>query len=133
MNNKNYFIVYDWMFNLDIKGYELLIFALIYSYGEYYGSQQAIADRLHTTRKYVNLYIKKLLHKGYIIQQDYKYHSGYSHFTVNNAIVNKCQNNYEKKHKNEKGTITDIPQYRDLHSNEEINQQEIDEFFKNLS
>lgn len=133
MNNEKYFIVYDWMFDLDIKGYELLIFALIYSYGTYYGSQQTIADRLHLSRTSANININNLINKGYIVQQNYKYHSGYGCFIINNSIVNKYQSERKKKYKNKKESITNTPQYQDLHSNEEINQEEIDEFFKSLN
>ena len=66
----------DFMFGMNLKGYELLVYALVYSFsanGErqgYWGSCEKMAERLHTTRQRVNLVLSTLVEKGLVIRTD---------------------------------------------------------------
>lgn len=66
----------DFMFDLNLKGFELLAYALIYSYSAngnkqgYYGSCETMAKRLHTTRQRINIVLNSLAEKKLVIKHE---------------------------------------------------------------
>lgn len=72
VNEKNYITIQGWMINeLDLKGNELLIYAIIYGFSqnngnEFNGSLQYLADWTCTTKKSAFNNVKSLLEKGLI-------------------------------------------------------------------
>lgn len=72
MENENYITVQGWMINeLNLKGNELLLYAIIYGFsqsgqGEYFGSQRYISKALKISLPTSNKIINKLLKRGLI-------------------------------------------------------------------
>ena len=73
IENQKFFIVYDFMIkDLKLSGYELLLYALIYSYTNntnekcFWGSQEYVARCLGTHRQRINVCLKKLVEKGLV-------------------------------------------------------------------
>lgn len=84
-----FILIYDWMHqNLKLKGSELLVFALIYSfcckeiadnhYKNCTASQEYIGNRIGLARQNVSKTLRKLEDKGLIRIQKYKYGKYYS-------------------------------------------------------
>lgn len=85
MNSENtdrIIVVYDWFISdLELKGNELLVFSLIYSFskdeqGCFYGSLQYIADRIGTDKSLVCKIMSKLVEKNYITKETRKLENG---------------------------------------------------------
>jgi len=78
INNENYIQISGWMINkLNLKGNELFIYAIIYSFSqdgksEFRGSLQYLADWTNSTPQGVLKAIKSLLQKGLIIKKEIK-------------------------------------------------------------
>ena len=76
MKNDNYILVHGWMINeLNLKGTELLIYALIYSFSRdgktrFQGTYQWIAETVGVTRRQVIDTIKRLIEKGYVTKHE---------------------------------------------------------------
>ena len=76
MENENYINIQGWMINdLNLKGNELLLYAIIYGFsqngeGEYYGSQRYISKALKISLPTANKLINSLLKKGLIIKKE---------------------------------------------------------------
>ena len=106
-----YYKIYDWMINdLKLKGNELLIFALIYSFAEnnqaFYGSYKTIKDRTSIkTDATINNSLKKLVDGGFLekrklqngveynIYKKYRtYYKKYSQSSIKNIDNNKNNN-----------------------------------------
>ena len=74
MKNENYFVVHGWMRNnLNLKGKELLIYAIIYGFSQvkgnkYTGSLRYLADCIGMSRDTVIRTLKKLEEKKLIIK-----------------------------------------------------------------
>lgn len=72
MKNENYINVQGWMINdMELKGNELLIYAIIYGFtqdgeSEYHGSMRYIAEALKITKGSVHSCMEKLLKKSLI-------------------------------------------------------------------
>lgn len=72
VKDENFIVVQGWMVNgLDLKGNELLVYAIIYGFtqdGEsmFTGSLQYLADWTNSTKQGVSKNLKSLLDKGYI-------------------------------------------------------------------
>jgi DNA-binding MarR family transcriptional regulator len=83
MKNENYINIQGWMINeLNLKGNELILFAIIYGFSqdnesEYFGSQRYISKALKISLPTVNELINKLLDKKFIIK------TSESHYKVN--------------------------------------------------
>ena len=87
--NKGSFMILGWMLKkLNLKKYELLIYALIYSFSRkrntaFYGSITYISDRLHISRSSVIRTLGSLVKKGYLIKHSYTKngvkHASYRH------------------------------------------------------
>lgn len=88
MKNENYFVVHGWMRNkLNLKGKELLIYAIIYGFSQargtkYTGTLRYLADCIGMSRDTVIRTLKKLEEKKLIIKEQKE---------INNIIYN----NYE--------------------------------------
>jgi DNA-binding Lrp family transcriptional regulator len=88
MKNENYFVVNGWMRNkLNLKGKELLIYAIIYGFSQvrgtkYNGSLRYLADCIGMSRDTVIRTLKKLEEKKLIIK-------------TQTEINNVTYNNYE--------------------------------------
>ena len=82
MNNNNFVTIQGWMINeLDLKGNDLLIYAIIYGFsqteGQYFtGSLSYLADWTNSTKQGVQKNLKNLIDKGLIVKQ-----------TINNQVV----------------------------------------------
>lgn len=76
INNENYLLIQGWMINeLNLKGNELLIYAIIYGFSQeenqtYNGSLQYLADWTNSTKQGVILNLKSLINKGYIVKKE---------------------------------------------------------------
>ena len=92
-DNEIYFKIYKWMPNLlGLKGAELEIYAIIYSFSSsgkpFTGSINWICDFIGTNYKTVIKYLKSLTEKGYIIKKDENANNGTTNaYTVNPEFV----------------------------------------------
>ena len=87
--NKGSFLILGWMLKkLNLKKYELLIYALVYSFSRkgntaFYGSITYVSDRLHISRSSVIRTLCSLVKKGYLIKHTYTKngvkHTSYRH------------------------------------------------------
>ena len=72
VKNENYISIQGWMVNeLNLKGNELLVYAIIYGFSQaenqlYNGSLQYLADWTNSTKQGVIKNLKSLVNKGYI-------------------------------------------------------------------
>ncbi len=75
MKNENFIVIQGWMCNeLELKGNELLVYAIIYGFSQdgescFSGSRNYIADTLNISLPTVDKALQGLLDKGYIIKQ----------------------------------------------------------------
>ena len=75
------FLIEDWMMNerLGLKGNDLLIYALIYSFtrkgGTMFESETSLSGKFGLSRKQVGKILRKLTDDGFVIRSDSK-HSG---------------------------------------------------------
>ena len=78
VKNENYIVITGWMVNeLQLKGNDLLIYALIYGFSQDYeqrfnGSLQYIADWTNSTKAGVSKSLKRLVEKGVIAKEERK-------------------------------------------------------------
>ena len=76
MNNDNYLVIQGWMRNeLNIKGNELMVYALIYGFSqdnesEFNGSANYIADWIGSSRQTVHNVLKSLCDKGLLHKRE---------------------------------------------------------------
>jgi uncharacterized phage protein (TIGR02220 family) len=76
INNENYILIQGWMVNeLNLKGNELLIYAIIYGFSQtenqlYSGSLQYLADWTNSSKQGVILNLKSLISKGLIVKNE---------------------------------------------------------------
>lgn len=81
VKDENYIVIQGFMINkLNLKGNELLIYAVIYGFSQteeqvYSGSLQYLADWTNSTKQGVTKNLKSLVEKGFIIKND-KYING---------------------------------------------------------
>lgn len=81
INDNNYVNVFGWMVNvLELKGNELLVYALIYGFSQdgkssFSGSQDYIAEWLGATDRTVRNVLTSLVDKNLIIKKDISYNS----------------------------------------------------------
>jgi len=104
MENTNYITVQGWMINeLNLKGNELLLYAIIYGFsqsgqGEYFGSQRYISKALRISLPTSNKIINKLLRRGLIEK------TGESHYQVS------CGQNVDNSVDNKGGVLKKVKQ-----------------------
>lgn len=88
MKNENYFVVHGWMRNkLNLKGKELLIYAIIYGFSQasgtkYTGSLRYLADCIGMSRDTVIRTLKNLEEKKIILK---------TQLEINNVIFNEYE------------------------------------------
>ena len=75
MEDKGYTVIPDWMLNLDLDIYEVIILAVIYGFSQdgdscFTGSQNYLARKAKCTRRKVTLVLPKLVEKGYLQKID---------------------------------------------------------------
>ena len=90
----NEYVVTGWMVNrLELKGNELVVFALIHAYSQAYGwymnSQQYTADATAVSKVSVNNSLKKLVEKELLIKEDYTIAGTNSKFCKYKVNINK--------------------------------------------
>lgn len=119
LNNGNYLVIQGFMVNeLNLKGNELLIYAIIYGFSQeqgqvYNGNLQYLADWTNSTKRGVMKNLASLIEKGYIIKNEKningvkfceyyvsqsspvvnKVHGGGEQSSPNNIIYNIKENN----------------------------------------
>lgn len=101
VNNANYVCLQGWMIKeLQLKGNELIIFAIIYGFSQapgnkFQGSLQYLADWTGTTKETVQAALKKLLNKNLIIKEPiYVNKVKYVRYFVNYEILRGIQEIY---------------------------------------
>lgn len=100
VKNENHIVIQGWMVNeLELKGNELLIYAIIYGFSQtenqkFTGSLQYLSDWTNSTKQGVIKNLKSLVEKGYITK-DEKIINGVKfceyHSTKFNRVVNKVE------------------------------------------
>lgn len=76
VKNENYIVIQGFMINeLNLKGNELLIYAIIYGFSQtenqrFTGGLQYLADWTNSSKQGVTKNLKSLVEKGYIIKED---------------------------------------------------------------
>ena len=74
MKSDNYVVIQGWMCNeLDLKGTELLVFALVYGFSrdgasKFVGGRQYIAETFNISLPTVDKALRSLIHRGYLIK-----------------------------------------------------------------
>lgn len=71
----SYIKVYDFILNnMNLSALATLIYAYIFRYTEqgscFFGSQQYLADKFHTSRQTINTILCELVEKGYVAKED---------------------------------------------------------------
>ena len=105
IKNENYITIQGWMINeLNLKGNELIIYAIIYGFSQaenqiYNGSLQYLADWTNSTKQGVLKNLKSLVDKGCIVKNDkiingVKFCEYYS--TKFNGVLNKVEQGIEQ-------------------------------------
>lgn len=98
IRNDNYITIQGFMVNeLELKGNELLVYAIIYGFSQtdnqtFNGSLQYLADWTNSSKYGVQISLKKLLEKGYIKKNE-KYINGVkfvSYFIPNLSMQQSC-------------------------------------------
>ena len=93
MENTNYITVQGWMINeLNLKGNELLLYAIIYGFsqsgqGEYFGSQRYISKAMKISLPTVNKLINTLIEKGLIFKTKESHYQA----TYNKEVLKKVK------------------------------------------
>ena len=100
VNSDNYVVIQGWMINdLNLKGNELLIYAIIYGFSQaegqiFNGSLQYLAEWTNSTKQGVSKNLKSLVEKGFIGKND-KYINGVKfceyYATKFNGVSNKVE------------------------------------------
>lgn len=76
IRNNNYFVIHGWMINeMELKGTELQVYAIIYGFAQADGqsfkaSLQYLADWTNSTRRTVLNCLQSLVEKGFLIKED---------------------------------------------------------------
>ena len=95
MQSDKYVVIQGWMCNeLNLKGNELLVFALIHGFSQddvskYYGGRKYIADTFNISLPTVDKALQGLLDKQYIIKQSSGDYIHTDSYTINNKVVKK--------------------------------------------
>ncbi len=130
MENTNYITVQGWMINeLNLKGNELLLYAIIYGFsqsgqGEYFGSQRYISKAMKISLPTVNKLINTLIEKGLIFKtKESHYQATYNKEVlkkvkqgvketltvgVKETLTNKYNTNYNTNYNNKDKELTDF-------------------------
>ena len=103
MKSNNYVVIQGWMCNeLELKGNELLVFALIYGFNQdgvsqYRGGRKYIADTFNITLPTVDKALQKLIDLNYIIKDSSLDHINPDTYIINYEVVKKLSEGVVKK------------------------------------
>ena len=95
MQSNNYIVIQGWMCNeLELKGNELLIFALIHGFSQdgvskFHGGRKYIADTFNITLPTVDKALKGLVDKGYLNKEEFDDFVNPNVYWVNFEVVKK--------------------------------------------
>ena len=96
MKNENHLTIDGWMINnLDLKGNELIIYALIYGFSqdgesEFYGSRSYIAEWCNSSLPTVDKALNELIRKGFILKRVETINNiTFNRYKVNLGVVKK--------------------------------------------
>lgn len=95
MKDENYIIIQGWMISkLELKGNELLIYAIIYGFSQdgestFYGSISFIEKMLNISRKTVIETLKSLIEKQYVERVETSKYRALKHTSVKTTLVEK--------------------------------------------
>ena len=95
MRSDNYIVIQGWMCNeLELKGNELLIFALIHGFSQdgvstFKGGRKYIADTFNISLPTVDKALQELVVKQYIIKESFDDYINANHYWVNFEVVKK--------------------------------------------
>lgn len=95
MKSENFVVIQGWMCNeLELKGNELLVFALIYGFSQdevskFHGTRQYIADTFNISRPTVDKALQGLLDKQYICKEGFDDFVNPNVYWINFEVVKK--------------------------------------------
>lgn len=95
MKSENFVVIQGWMCNeLELKGNDLLVFALIYGFSQdgesaFHGSRNYIANTFNISKPTVDKAIQNLLDKHYIIKYESEDFNTSNSYSVNIQVVKK--------------------------------------------
>ena len=95
MKSENFVIIQGWMCNeLELKGNDLLVYALIYGFSQdgesaFHGSRSYIANTFNISKPTVDKAIQNLLDRGYIVKYDSEDSYTPNAYAVNIQVVKK--------------------------------------------
>lgn len=95
MKSENFVIIQGWMCNeLELKGNDLLVFALIYGFSQdgesaFHGSRNYIANTFNISKPTVDKALQNLLDNGYIVKYDSDDFNTPNAYAVNIGVVKK--------------------------------------------
>lgn len=95
MKSENFVIIQGWMCNeLELKGNDLLVFALIYGFSQdgesaFHGSRNYIANTFNISKPTVDKAIQNLLDSGYIVKYESEDFNTPNAYAVNIQVVKK--------------------------------------------
>jgi len=143
LKNEDYMIIQGWMINeLKLKGNDLLIYALIYSYSKdgehrFYGSLQYLADWTNSTVSGIQNNIKNLLEKNLIFKNKIgNSQSSRCEYWVNLSLQQSCntlQNSYIplQQNCNNNKIINNLFISKDINNKNKVEILEKDIYFNN--
>lgn len=95
MKSENFIVIQGWMCNeLELKGNELLVFALIYGFSQdgesaFHGSRNYIANTFNISKPTVDKAIQNLLDRKYIVKYETEDFNAPNAYAVNIQVVKK--------------------------------------------
>ena len=95
LKSDNVVIIHGWMCNeLELKGTELLVFALIYGFSQdgassFFGGRKYIAETFNISLPTVDKALKGLIDKDYIVQESNTEYNSADSYYVKNMVVKK--------------------------------------------
>ena len=95
MKSENFVIIQGWMCNeLELKGNDLLVYALIYGFSQdgesaFHGSRSYIANTFNISKPTVDKAIQNLLDKGYIVKYESEDFNTPNAYAINIQVVKK--------------------------------------------
>lgn len=132
MKSDNYVVVQGWMCNeLELKGNELLVFALIYGFSrdgnsKFQGSRKYIADTFNISLPTVDKSLNNLVNKGYLNKEETKDFVNSNIYFVNFEVVKKlCEGSKETLHGGSKETLHNKTSKQTTSEKEKSNSKEL--------
>lgn len=118
VSNVNHITIDGWMVNeLDLKGNELIVYALIYGFSqdgqsEFYGSRSYIANWCNTSLPTIDKALNDLISKGYIIKRTEEINNlTFNRYKVNLGVVKKLYRGSKETLQGSKETLHNNIEY----------------------